>query len=72
MPCVCIRKLKEMKIGETYTVADGVIKKHNKTDKIYCKAGDKVKLIALHDLVAIVEGKERFSININQLKHDKR
>lgn len=61
-----------MKTGDTLTVSEGVMKKHNKTDKIYCKTGDKVKLIAIHGDILIVEGKERFSININQIKHDKR
>jgi hypothetical protein len=60
-----------MKTGDILTVAQGVIKKHNKNDKVYCKAGDKVKLIGIHGEILIVEGKERFSININQIQHDK-
>lgn len=61
-----------MKVGDMLTIADGIIKKHNKTDKVYCKGGDKVKLIAIHDNVLIVEGKERYSVTLNQIKHDKR
>lgn len=57
-----------MKQGETFTVTGGIIKKHNKSDKIYCKDGDKVKLISLHGDIAIVEGKERYSINVKHLK----
>lgn len=55
-----------MKINEIYTVSQGVIRKHNKTDRVYCKAGDKVKVISFSDPVVIVENvknKERFAAN---------
>lgn len=56
-----------MRAGDMVTIGKDVIKKHNKTDKVYCKTGDKVKIIALHDEIAIVEGKERYSIHIKHL-----
>lgn len=58
----------KIKTGDKVTINEGVIMKHNKTDKVYCRGGDIVKVIALHDEVLIVEGKERYSIHISNVK----
>ena len=36
--------------------------------RLYAKKGDKVKIIRIDRHIAIVEGKERFTVNIEKLK----
>lgn len=53
-------------------ITSKVTKKHNKTEKVYCKPGDELKLIASHIDVLIVETKSgyRFSIKTEETDYD--
>lgn len=51
-------------LADVYT--HGKISKAN--DKgLYAKRGEKVKIISIHDNVAIVEGGQRFTVNVKLL-----
>ena len=49
-----------------------VIKKHNKTEKVYCNIGDKLKVISDHLGVLIVETKSgyRFSLKTEETDYE--
>lgn len=60
-----------MKAGEKYKIKpDYPTKVHHKDRKVVAKSGDDVKIIAMHDEIAIVESTkgERFSIHKSYLQ----